>query len=275
MSKNALPKEAKVYRGVGHSFYRIATVEGIRALQRFLLPAYFYQVIMNGVRFGGYEHVKRYVTQIVSPESFKEGRPHFFSNVISWAMSGMTGAAIGSPWFMVKTRLQSQSAQLAVGTQHNYTGMWDGFRKIFREDGMRGIFSGMQAAMIRTGVGSSIQLATYDRMRQFILSTGRVPDGVLADLGASLTSGFLVCVGMNPWDVISTRIYNQRRDHKTHRGAVYSGPLDCLVKTVRVEGFFGLYKGFWAHYGRIGPHTVLCFVFLEQLRRLAKANNIT
>lgn len=80
---------------------------------------------------------------------------------------------------------------------------------------------------------------------------------------------------MNPFDVVTTRMYNQNTDTSTtaagsaktagRGGALYSSPLDCVVKTVRAEGPMALYKGFLAHYLRIGPHTVLCFVFLVSL----------
>lgn len=45
----------------------------------------------------------------------------------------------------------------------------------------------------------------------------------------------------------------------------YSGGLDVLTKVVRNEGVFALWKGFTPYYARLGPHTVLTFIFLEQL----------
>lgn len=269
-----MPKHKRIYRGVFHGFYTILKNEGVGGIQKGLAPAYVYQLIMNGVRFGGYDYIKRYVTRVLSPESYRQKKQHFFSNVLSGATSGTIGAALGSPFFLVKTRLQSHSDILAVGYQHRYKGMWDGLRSIYRNDGWRGIFGGTYAAMLRTGIGSSIQLSTYDKMRQFLVSSKIVDDCIFADIGASMTSGFFVCVGMNPFDVVSTRIYNQKTDPVSGRGIMYSGPIDCLFKTVKSEGVRGLFKGFFAHYGRIGPHTILCFVFLEQFRRISKAHNI-
>ena len=50
---------------------------------------------------------------------------------------------------------------------------------------------------------------------------------------------------------------------------LYSGALDCAVKTARAEGLTGLYKGFVPAYARLAPHRVVHFVTLEQLNRLA------
>ena len=46
----------------------------------------------------------------------------------------------------------------------------------------------------------------------------------------------------------------------------YKGVFDVLVKLIRSEGFFSLWKGFTPYYARLGPHTVLIFIFLEKLR---------
>jgi solute carrier family 25 oxoglutarate transporter 11 len=43
---------------------------------------------------------------------------------------------------------------------------------------------------------------------------------------------------------------------------------EVLGRLVKNEGFFSLWKGFTPYYARLGPHTVLTFVFLEQFRRL-------
>lgn len=45
----------------------------------------------------------------------------------------------------------------------------------------------------------------------------------------------------------------------------YSGAMDVLGKVVQREGIFALWKGFTPYYCRLGPHTVLTFIFLEQL----------
>lgn len=48
----------------------------------------------------------------------------------------------------------------------------------------------------------------------------------------------------------------------------YKGAIDVLTKVIRNEGFFALWKGFTPYYARLGPHTVLTFIFLEQLNAL-------
>jgi solute carrier family 25 uncoupling protein 27 len=60
----------------------------------------------------------------------------------------------------------------------------------------------------------------------------------------SLFSGLIAATLGTPADVIKTRIMCQPTD-SNGKGLMYHSSWHCLVTTVRNEGFFGLYKGFW------------------------------
>jgi hypothetical protein len=53
-----------------------------------------------------------------------------------------------------------------------------------------------------------------------------------------------------------TRLMNQPLDGKG-RGVMYSGLVDCLLKTVKAEGPLAIYKGFFAQWARVGPYGAL------------------
>ena len=128
--------------------------------------------------------------------------------------------------------------------------------------------------------GSAAQLSSYDIFKEILLQRekeerllggGRsiivVPTGVLQHIVASVAASFITVTVMNPLDVISTRLYQSAGVNTRYRG-----PIDCLIKTIRSEGVFALQKGWLAQYARLGPHTVLTFVFLEQLKPLLTAS---
>lgn len=46
----------------------------------------------------------------------------------------------------------------------------------------------------------------------------------------------------------------------------FKGSIDVIVKILKKEGVFALWKGFTPYFMRIGPHTILTLVFLEQLK---------
>ena len=119
-------------------------------------------------------------------------------NIFCGATSGMLGAAAGSPFFLVKTRLQSYSPFLPVGTQHGYKNAVDGFRKIGGAEGIKGLYRGVGAAMIRTGFGSSVQLPTYFFAKRRLVKHVGMKEGPALHLASSTASGFVVCCVMHP-----------------------------------------------------------------------------
>ncbi|KAK9707676.1 Mitochondrial oxaloacetate carrier protein [Basidiobolus ranarum] len=238
----------------------IFKTEGIRGLQKGLGPAYCYQVAMNGTRFTLYDPFKSFFNEILSSDDAMT------TAVIAGAASGVCAAAISSPFYLVKTRMQSYSPTNAIGYQHHYKSTFSGLSQIFRQEGIRGLFRGVDAAMMRTSIGSAAQLSSYDKCKQAILKSPSFEDNVYTHCLASMITSVFVCIVMNPFDVVSTRMYNQKANQATGKGALYRNPIHCFVRTVYTEGVSGLYKGVLAHYLRIGPHTILTFVFLEQIK---------
>ena len=119
-------------------------------------------------------------------------------NVFSGAASGVIGAALASPFFLVKTRLQSYSPFLPVGTQHKYRNAVDGLSTIYRNEGIRGLYRGVEAAMVRTGFGSSVQLPTYFFAKRHLMRQLGMEEGPSLHLTSSACSGFVVCCVMHP-----------------------------------------------------------------------------
>lgn len=69
-------------------------------------------------------------------------------------------------------------------------------------------------------------------------------------LFSSYCSGIVAASLSSPADLVKARVMNQPFDERG-RPLVYKSSVDCLLKTVRNEGFFGLYKGFLPCYIRM------------------------
>ena len=245
--------------------------------QTYRLLQYIYQMILNGCRLGFYEPLRKGATTAI----FKDANVQSLGvNIFSGAASGILGAAAGSPFFLVKTRLQSYSPFLPVGTQHGYKNALDGLQQIHRTEGIKGLYRGVGAAMVRTGFGSSVQLPTYFFAKRRLVRHLDMHEGLPLHLASSTASGFVVCCVMHPpgmsffpgratalimafQDTIMSRMYNQT-------GTLYSGILDCFLKTIKSEGILAIYKGFTAHLARILPHTILTLTLAEQTNKLMR-----
>lgn len=156
---------------------------------------YIYQVLLNGCRLGFYEPIRSTTTSAIYSDPNVQS---LGANVFAGAVSGVIGAAAGSPFFLVKTRLQSYSPFLPVGTQHNYKNSFDGLRKIYKSEGIRGVYRGVGAAMIRTSFGSAAQLPTYFFAKRRLTRHLGMEEGPTLHLASSTASGFVVCCVMHP-----------------------------------------------------------------------------
>ena len=157
-------------------------------------------MILNGCRLGFYEPLRKGITTAV----FKDANVQSLGiNIFSGAASGVLGAAAGSPFFLVKTRLQSYSPFLPVGTQHGYRNAFDGLTTINRNEGIKGLYRGVGAAMVRTGFGSSVQLPTYFFAKRRLIRHVGMEEGPTLHLASSAASGFVVCCVMHPPGMLS------------------------------------------------------------------------
>ena len=183
------------YRGPIHGASVILRNEGVRGIYRGLGSAYIYQILLNGCRLGFYEPMRAPMAKFFLKNEKAQSLP---INMFCGAASGVMGAAAGSPFFLVKTRLQSYSTFFPVGTQHKYKNAVDGLSQIYRAGGVRGLYRGVGAAMIRTGFGSSVQLPTYFFAKRRLVRHLGMEEGAALHLSSSAISGFVVCCFMHP-----------------------------------------------------------------------------
>jgi solute carrier family 25 oxoglutarate transporter 11 len=160
-------------------------------------------------------------------------------------------------------------------------------------------FQGCTPTVVRSMVVNAAQLATYSQAKEKIIKTGYIKDGIPCHFTASMISGLATTAASMPVDIIKTRSNksyinpnscNQLKLFRIQNMKIidgkpeYNGILDVLGRILKNEGLFSLWKGFTPYYMRlqnfpffyciliatlrVGPHTVLTFIFLEQLNTL-------
>ncbi|KAL9825280.1 solute carrier family 25 member 34 isoform 2-T2 [Geothlypis trichas] len=226
------------YRGVLRAAVAVCRADGLRGLQKGLAAGLLYQGLMNGVRFYCYSHAE---------DAGWTGYPG--GTVAAGAVAGAVGAIVGSP------------AYLSIS---------GAFKSIYQQHGVVGLWRGVTGAVPRVAVGSAVQLATFASAKDWVCERQWFRKGSWAAvLAGGMVSGVAVAVTMTPFDVISTRLYNQPVD-ADGTGKLYRGFLDCILQISSKEGLLGLYKGIGAVYLRLGPHTVLSLFFWDKLRNMVQ-----
>ncbi|CAH0604959.1 unnamed protein product [Chrysodeixis includens] len=251
------------YRGIFHALFVIAKTDGAMALQKGLAPAMVLGFTMNSVRLGMY-----HTAEVNGWTKNKDGELRIDKAILCAGASGIVSGVAGNPASVVKTRIQAAAhPSIAVGRQHRYNGMCDGIVTIYKTEGFRGFFAGVNATCARLAVGSAAQLTTFSTAKEVLLAHNICKNSQLGlAFGASAISGVVVAVIICPFDVCTVRLYNQG---SAASGAVlYTGVIDCLRKIYRIEGLHGLYKGIGPLYLRIAPHTTLSLVIWDMLNNL-------
>ncbi|KAJ8725916.1 hypothetical protein PYW08_004099 [Mythimna loreyi] len=255
------------YKNVPHAMFNIVKHDGIAALQKGLAPALWFQLVVNGVRLGIYQHADDYGLL-----RDKDNKTKFANSLFFGCISGMCGGLCGSPLQLVKTQLMSYSSQkIAVGTQHAHPGMIDAMQMIYAKNGLLGLWRGAHGMMMRNSVGSASQIASFSVCKEWMDNNDVFQQSkYLSAFIASNIGALVKTIFLNPMDVIMTRIYNQAVD-ANGKGIMYDGIGDCAKKIVKAEGLLAFCKGMGPSYLRQAPHTVLLLVFWDMLKDLQKS----
>ena len=267
-----------VYKNMLHGIGVVGANEGILALYQGMSAAVVHQVVMNGIRFGLFDPLRLFLKEETffkrisnhenDPQSKKRAINDVPVNMVSAFSTGVVGAFLGSPMFLIKTRLQSLNRSQQkdkVGEQHQYSGMVGAVKNIYSAQGIRGLWSGAVSCMFRTAVGSTAQIPVYSFVKDVgVMNYGWDVHDVRLHAFCSLMAATSITVFMTPVDVVMTRIFN----HSKHDGSrSFFGIVKGMNEIFKIEGLAGLYKGSVPLFWRTLPHSLGTFVLLEQLAK--------
>lgn len=175
---------------------------------------------------------------------FKNARKE---ELIAGCSGGVISTLVLHPLDLLKIRFAVDDGKLAK--RPTYNGIFDGFRSIYRQEGLLGYYKGVQPNLIGAGVSWGLYFLFYNTIKtemqggdtKMQLSWGKY-------LFASSGAGLMVLCLTNPIWVVKTRLVLQ---YGTEPIAItgkddkrYKGMADALVRIAKVEGWRGLYKGF-------------------------------
>lgn len=249
--------KAREHKTSIHAIRAVIKQEGFFGLYVGLSAGLLRQASYTTVRMGVY-------TTLFEKFSSDGKPPNFFTKAGIGMAAGAVGAFFGTPAEISLIRMTADG-RLPLAERRGYKNVFDALFRITREEGVLTLWRGCLPTIGRAMVVNAAQLASYSQAKQLLMSTGYFSDNIMCHFAASMISGLITTAASMPVDIAKTRIQNM----KTVNGvAEYKGAIDVLVKVIRGEGFFSLWKGFTPYYARLGPHTVLTFIFLEQMNQM-------
>jgi len=253
------------YDGLQHAFKSIWRDEGIRGLYRGVTPNVWGAGCAWGLYFLFYNSLKAWLQGGDARKDLGATK-----HMAIAAEAGVLTLIVTNPIWVVKTRLCLQYgvapgataiAPAAGGTLAvaHYSGMVDALRKVWKVEGIRGLYRGFVPGMFGVSHGA-IQFMTYEEMKTLYNTSRSLPiDAKLSTfeyLSFAAVSKLIAAGTTYPYQVVRARLQDQHR--------LYGGVMDVLRQTWRGEGILGFYKGMYPNLLRVVPATALTFVVYEK-----------
>ncbi|TPX75873.1 hypothetical protein CcCBS67573_g02865 [Chytriomyces confervae] len=190
-----------------------------------------------------------------------------FRPAIAGAASGLVTAAMVAPLDVVKIRLQNQ--YFSHDVQPKYKGTFPTLSKIWTEEGVHGLFSGLAPSVYAYLPDRIIWFSVYHGGKKFFANTlGTSPEGTTTvHLLATLTASMASAMGTSPLWVVRTRLMTQYTEGP--HGFKYKNASHAFRNMISKEGYFSLYKG-------LGPsllgvsHSMVMFPLYEKMKYTMK-----
>ena len=252
-TSNHLQGSDAMQKSLVHRTAQIIKSQGGSAMLNGISASILWQLTNSTTRFGIYEVGKQ--TLIGNDKR----NPSFEKLVLLAGISGVFGGFVGNPPDIVKVRMQND-IKLPLEHRRNYKHVFDGLGTITKREGFHTLFSGVGWASTRSAFLTIGQLCFYDAVKNKLLKIRYFEDNLTTHFASSLIAGGIATTLTQPFDVLKTRAMDARKGE-------YKNAFE-IIKGVALEGgIFGFFKGYVPSFIRLGPQTILTFVFMEQIRQ--------
>uniref|UniRef100_A0A8C4NMD1 Solute carrier family 25 member 32 n=1 Tax=Eptatretus burgeri TaxID=7764 RepID=A0A8C4NMD1_EPTBU len=245
------------YRGLVHCMGSIWRQQGLRGLYQGVAPNVCGSGASWGLYFFFYQAIKAYK---------QEGRSEPLGptqHMISAAEAGAATLSFTNPIWVTKTRLVLQYEN--VECQRRYHGMFDALTKIYKHEGIRGLYKGFVPGLFGTSHGA-LQFMAYEELKkrynEHLLRPTTTHLSTHEYLSMAALSKTFAVASTYPYQVVRARLQDQHTS--------YAGVWDVMKCTWRNEGLRGFYKGMVPNILRVTPACCITFVVYEQMSHLLR-----
>ncbi|KAI4314811.1 hypothetical protein L6164_027680 [Bauhinia variegata] len=257
------------YKNTVHAIFTIARSEGLRGLYAGFLPSVLGSTISWSLYFFFYDKAK----QRYARNGYEKLSPGL--HLASAAEAGALVCLCTNPVWLVKTRLQLQTP---LHQTRPYSGLYDAFRTIMREEGWSALYRGIVPGLFLQVSHGAVQFTAYEELRKVIVDLkckesethhhngDKVLNSVdYAVLGASSKVAAILLT--YPFQVIRARLQQRPSSDGVPR---YMDSWHVIKETARFEGVRGFYRGITPNLLKNVPASSITFIVYENVLKLLK-----
>ncbi|EPZ33262.1 ADP/ATP translocase [Rozella allomycis CSF55] len=242
----------KRYNGIMDVIRRVPKEQGVSAFWRGNLANVIRYFPTQALNFAFKDKYKKLFNPYKKDKEFGKW---FVGNLAAGGAAGATSLLFVYPLDFARTRL---AADVGKGANREFNGLVDCLGKIFKADGMKGLYQGFNVSVVGIIVYRACYFGGYDTMKSYLPKDAPLwQNWVVAQTVTTLAG-----LASYPFDTIRRRMMMQ-----SGRGEVlYKSTIDCWRKTVVTEGPKALFKGSLTNIIR-GSGGALVLVFYEAIQR--------
>ena len=233
-SQGVRPPIISVAKGILKNEHPNAFFRGVSGT---VMGQFVFQTIRQGTRDNLYGYLKRKQTIEELP---------FYQRLGVSVFSGILAGLFGSPFDLAMVRMNADVSKPYVKNKV-YKNCFETLGDVWRKEGFFVMWRGYTALVWRGICSNTASLLTYASIKAAVSEEyGSLPAKILV----CLFTGAMGALVSHPWDVMKSRVMSMQRDPATGK-LPYRGTLDSLDEILRKQGFFGLYRSYWALYFRL------------------------
>lgn len=151
------------------------------------------------------------------------------------------------------------------GSKKNNLTVVGGFKQLYEEGGLRGLWRGNGMNVIKIAPESAIKFMAYEQIKAFVKGDKKEL-GVFERLLSGSAAGVVSQTTIYPMEVMKTRLALRRTGQ-------YSGMFDCARKIAKHEGIMAFYRGYIPNLLGIIPYAGIDLAVYETLKKLYMQKN--
>eukprot|EP01026_Neomeris_dumetosa_P006711 TRINITY_DN1210_c0_g1_i6.p1 TRINITY_DN1210_c0_g1~~TRINITY_DN1210_c0_g1_i6.p1 ORF type:complete len:395 (+),score=29.43 TRINITY_DN1210_c0_g1_i6:237-1421(+) len=187
----------------------------------------------TAIKLTGADTIKNIIAQ-------DPGRVKMHERFIAGALGGALSQFTIYPLEVIRTRL-------ATCTEKTTRGIWQMGKSIYAEQNIRGFYRGITPAMWGILFYAGIDFTTFEILKEALVDAyepTKPPDMFI--IGAGMISSCFAQFVSFPLNMLRTRLQAQKPER-------YSNMWDAYTKTIRNDGYRGLYKGLLPNMVKLAP----------------------
>lgn len=250
------------YKGIVDAFRSIRQSQGIVGLYQGVTPNVWGAGLSWGLYFFFYNSVKTWMQDGNTQKSLGPAK-----HMVAASEAGLLTLLLTNPIWVTKTRMCLQYEGKSSNGSVYYKGLTDGLIKIYKHEGIRGLYRGFVPGLFGISHGA-FQFMAYEELKTLYNNYKNRPIdyrlGTAEYLTFAALSKIFAAVTTYPYQVVRSRLQDQHRQ--------YSGVMDVLRQIWRYEGFAGFYKGCSIYMWHVTPNIMIVFLIMEKVTNFRKNN---